>query len=139
MIIAASAIMSCSHTQSSDVQAVVYEPLAANNIQFLDREMGRASPPNEWLLCLRGEVHNDTLYVQHTELPFIHAAAPHAIIYTSCSQPDYVGTIHPHYSGNCRPSRIDEEMFLKDERALITAIACRGSIHTYTKGGRIDE
>lgn len=118
----------CATAQPPDIGAVYYHPRVINNAEYLFH-----NSPNEWHLCLRGEMEGDTLVVSRAELPVILEASPMHVTYQLCDVEDYVGTLHPHLNGVGIPSEIDKATWAEDKRALINAIFTGTQIITWRR------
>ena len=120
-------------TLSSDAKVILDERIK-NNVRFLYDNITATFPQREFALCLGGDVVNDTVYINHAELPHIKYAHSGLVMFYPCETQvhNYVGFLHSHTNvpGNCGLSDLDVYNFYKDEASLVAGLACSG-INTY--------
>ena len=83
----------------------------------------------EFVLCLEGERHGDSIVVDGFRLARMENASVTSVRYHPCTSDRYVGTAHNHPpveggAALCYRSLPDRRSFEQDERAIVDIILC---------------
>ena len=94
------------------INNVYFTPKVVNSFFNIYGDQKREIP-----LCLEGLRVADNYIVHTTKIPFIVNSDEVSSTYnaSSCYTPEYLGMVHNHPTGPCRPSDVDLKRFREDD------------------------
>lgn len=126
---------------ADEIEQLVLAPSVADNVALLFTEFQR-----ELVLCLEGERHGNTLYINDFRMPHILVSETGRVQAAGCRRgAETVGTWHNHpapsfklaaanpesLSRNCYLSRTDIRDFSRRKDALVSVVSCGPGTFAY--------